>query len=126
MLTPTMAALEDLVDTARENADAEILRYNAILDKQEALLRIRRSSESFVSSWVPRKKSPLPRRLIKLQRATLPPPCRVVFERALNTPFLGHSHTTSPVAVLMALFVLPATVLGISPEIVELKRAFDV
>ena len=44
------------------------------LDKQEALLRIRRFSESFVSSWVPRKKSPLPRRLIELQRATLPPP----------------------------------------------------
>ena len=27
----TMAALEHFVDTARENADAEVVRYNAIL-----------------------------------------------------------------------------------------------
>ncbi|XP_068753244.1 uncharacterized protein [Montipora capricornis] len=33
----TMAALEHLVDTARENADAEILRYNAILRQTRGL-----------------------------------------------------------------------------------------
>lgn len=63
---------------------------------------------------------------VKKDIATLPPTCCVVFERVLNMPFLGHSHTTCPVPVLMALFVLPAAVLGISPEIVELKRGVDV
>ena len=33
----TMAALEHLVDTARENADADILRYNAILRQTRGL-----------------------------------------------------------------------------------------
>ena len=33
----TMAALENLVDTARENADADILRYNAILRQTRGL-----------------------------------------------------------------------------------------
>ena len=63
---------------------------------------------------------------MKLQRATLPPSCCVVFEWVLNTPFLGHSHTTCPVAVLMALFVLAAAILGISSEIVELGKGVDV
>ena len=63
---------------------------------------------------------------VKKDIATLPPMCCVVFERVLNTPFLGHSHTTCPVPVLMALFVLPAAILGISPEVVELKKGVDV
>lgn len=63
---------------------------------------------------------------VKKDIATLPPMCCVVFERVLNMPFLGHSHTTCLVPVLMALFVLPAAVLGISPEIVELKEGVDV
>ena len=50
----------------------------------------------------------------------------MVFEQVPHTPFLGHSHTTCPVAVLMALFVLPAAILGISPEIVELEKGVDV
>ena len=33
----TMAALEHLVDTARENADAEVVRYNAILRQTRGL-----------------------------------------------------------------------------------------
>lgn len=63
---------------------------------------------------------------VKKDIATLPPTCCVVFERVLNMPFLGHSHTTCLVPVLMALFVLPAAVLGISPEMVELKEGVDV
>ena len=51
----TMAALEHLVHTARENADAEILRYNTILRQtrglaenpafQRVLLKLLRSKE---------------------------------------------------------------------------------
>lgn len=63
---------------------------------------------------------------VKKDIATLPPTCCVVFEHVLNMPFLGHSHTTCLVPALMALFVLPAAVLGISPEIVELKEGVDV
>ena len=52
-----------------------------------------------------------------------------IFRKSLftfTTPFLGHSHTTCPAPTLMALFVLPAVVLGIPPEIVELEKGVDV
>ena len=120
----TMAALEHLVDTARENADTEILRYNAILRQtrglaenpvlQRVLLKLLGSKEEIAIAKEIATKS------------YFPTPCCVVFERVFNTPFLGHSHTTCPLAVLMALFVLPAAVLGISPEIVELEKGVDV
>ena len=96
------------------------------LEKPEALLRIKCFNKSFLNSWVQRKKLPSLRRLTRLQKATLPPPCCAVFKQVPNTALKEPSHTAFQVAVLMALFALHATILGTSPKIVELKRDVNV
>lgn len=68
---------------------------------------------------------PSPKKLIKPRRATLLPPCCVVFKQVLNTACQDPTHTAFLVAVLMALFVIHAVVFGISPEIVELENDFN-
>ena len=123
----TMAALEHLEDTARENADANILRYNAILRQTRGLAEnpvLQRVRLKLLGS---KEEIAIAKAFDKATRSyppTPPPPprCGVVFNQVPNTALQEPSHAAFRVAMLMALFVLHAAVLGRSPEIVELKK----
>ena len=121
-----MAALEHLVDTARENADADILPYNAILRQTRGLAENPVLQRVLLKLLGSKEEIAIAKEIDKATKSYPPTPLLRGFQSSAQHSFTRAQPYSFPVAVPMALFVLHAAVLGTSPEIVELKRDVNV
>lgn len=97
-----MAALEHLVDTARENADAEVVRYNAILRQTRGLAENPVLQRVLLKLLGSKEEIAIAKEIDNATKNCPPPPYCVVYQLAVNAVF----QESSPIAIIMVMEVV--------------------